>query len=110
MNFPHSPLAVTVPGVDVLADISPAYAEIVTAPALAFVAGLSRQFENRRRALWRSAPSARPSSTPASCPISCPRPERSARATGRSRRCPPTCRTAASRSPARSTARWSSTR
>ena len=54
---------------------------------------------------WRAGWSGRSGSTPASCPISCPRRSRSATATGRSRRSRPTCSTAASRSPARSTAR-----
>ncbi len=53
----------------------------------------------------RRAPSSRTATTPASCRISCPRPRRSATATGASRRSRATCRTAASRSPARSTAR-----
>ena len=55
------------------------------------------------------APSGRSASTPASAPTSSPRRRRSATATGRSRRCRRRCNAAASRSPARSTPRWSST-
>ncbi|MEN6080692.1 malate synthase A [Chromobacterium piscinae] len=43
-------MAVTLPqGVEILADITPAYAEILTPEALAFVAKLHRRFEPRRR-------------------------------------------------------------
>ncbi|MEE9929343.1 malate synthase A [Microvirgula aerodenitrificans] len=38
-------------GVEVLAEITPAYAEILTPEALAFIASLHRQFEGRRREL-----------------------------------------------------------
>src|SRR2546430_1353295 len=39
------------PGVGIRAPVTPAYSQILTAPALDFVAGLARQFEQRRRAL-----------------------------------------------------------
>ncbi|MEO3958088.1 malate synthase A, partial [Chromobacterium piscinae] len=43
-------MAVTLPqGVEILADITPAYAEILTPEALAFVAKLHRRFEPTRR-------------------------------------------------------------
>ena len=39
------------PGVELRGEVSPAYSQILTAPALEFVANLARQFEKRRRVL-----------------------------------------------------------
>ena len=103
---------ITLPeGVQITAEVTPEMAEILTPDALAFVAKLQRAFEPRRQELLAK------------------RVERQARARRRrAARLPardagdprrrldggarprPTSRTAASRSPARSTARWSSTR
>ena len=99
------------PGIEITGAVTPEYAQDPDARS----ARVRRQAAARVRAAPqraarapRRAPGA--SSTPASCRTSCPRRARSATATGRARRCRPTSRTGASRSPARSTARWSSTR
>ena len=98
----HSAVA----GVEINAKPSGRQDEILSAEALAFVAGLHRRFNRRRlRAARRGAWSGRKTSTPASCRTFSPRRRRSATATGRSRRSRPTFSTAGSRSPARSTAR-----
>jgi malate synthase len=48
---PASPAAPAVPGVEVRAPFGPRYDEVLTAPALAFLAQLARAFEDRRREL-----------------------------------------------------------
>ena len=86
--------------------VAAADAEILTPDALAFVELLQRELGPRRRELLAARGArASASSTRARARTSCPRRGTSARATGRSRRPRPTCRTAGSRSPARSTAR-----
>ena len=88
------------PGIEITGRITPEYAadpdargRRVRRQAAAHVRRPPRRVAGAARAR------ARPSSTPASCPISSPRRARCARATGPARRCRPTSRTAASRSP-----------
>ena len=97
-------------GMTISGAIQPGFDAILTPEALAFVADLHRTFEGRRQQLLaarvertaRLDAGERPDFLASTAP--------SARATGRSRRCPRRWRAAASRSPGRSTPRWSSTR
>ncbi len=93
-------------GVVIRGEVKSGYEALLSAEALAFVAGLERKFGAERQAPARPSRGAPgPGSMPAGSPISSPRPRRSATANGRVAPIPPTCWTAASRSPARSTAR-----
>ncbi len=47
----RSPIPPTVPGVEIRAPLGPRYDEILSAPAVAFLAQLARAFEDRRREL-----------------------------------------------------------
>ena len=62
--------AAPVSGVEIRAAASPRADEILSPPALAFLADLHRRFDARRTSCWRAAPSGRSASTPASCPNS----------------------------------------
>ena len=92
-------------GVEVIGEAIPATQEILTPEALAFVAKLHRAHNARRKELL-AVRRAREAARGRRGPTSCPRPPASAKVTGPSTRYPPTCRTAASRSRGRSTARW----
>jgi len=46
-----SPPTATTPGIEIVGRVTPAYAEILTPPALTFIAKLARKFEGRRREL-----------------------------------------------------------
>ena len=95
-----------VPGVEIRGAWGPRYEEILSDEALAFLAGLHRKFNPSRLRLLslpRRAPGAPRCRRAAGFPARDRR--MSATATGRSRRSPPTCSTAASRSPGRPTAR-----
>ena len=89
-------------GVEVLAPVAPEHAHILTPEALAFVAGLEREFRDRRAAILaaraeraaRLAAGERPDFLAETA-------ERPRSATGASRRRRPTWTTGASRSPAR---------
>ncbi|MEJ0068046.1 MAG: hypothetical protein WDO24_04185 [Pseudomonadota bacterium] len=96
---------ISLPGVEIRGDLQPGFEEILTPEAVGFIVELERRFGAERHRLLALAPSSRPDSTRARSPISSRTPPRSARPTGRSRRCPGTCSTAGSRSPVRSTAR-----
>ena len=93
-------------GIEILGEVSPEGAEILTTEALELVARLHRTFEPRRRELL-AARQARAAALDAGGTLDF-LPEtahiREDRAGGSPPR-PPTCRTAASRSPARSIAR-----
>ena len=93
--------------VEIKAPIRPGYEKIMSAEAVAFLAGLERKFGPERKRLlrlraetqarldagWRPDFPAETKSHPR-------------RRIGPSRRCPRICSTAASKSPVRSTARW----
>ena len=79
----------SVEGVAVTGDVTPAYAEILTADALAFVAKLARAFEGRRQELLAAAGGAAGGDRRRDdCRTSCRRRARCARATGRLRPVP----------------------
>ena len=85
----------------------PRFDEILTPEALAFRRDTGPRIRARSRTIARQArraPGRARRREAARLP--CPRPRTSARASGRSRRSPPTCRTGAWRSPARPIARW----
>jgi malate synthase len=77
-------------GVEILGPAEPRFDEILTDEAIAFVAGLQREFGGRRAELLEARGER----------------VRSAGRRGRSQPRRPTCGTAASRSPAPPTARW----
>jgi hypothetical protein len=98
-------MSTTLPaGVTFAAPIAPRYAQILSPEAIAFIVRLQRSFNARRKQLL-AARAVKPRSTPAPGPTSCLRRNTSANPNGPSRHCPPTCSTAAPKSPARSTAR-----
>ena len=80
-------------------------AEILTPEALAFVARLHAELDGERRRLLARRAERQAELDAGELPDFLPDTARCARATGRSRPRRPSCRTAASRSPARSTAR-----
>ena len=80
-----------VSGVEIRAAAGPRFEEILSPPALRFLADLHRRFDARRRELLGRAPSGRSASTPARRRTSWPRRRPSATATGKSRRSRPTC-------------------
>ena len=98
---------ITLPeGVQITAEVTPEMAEILTPDALALVAKLHRAFESRRRELLEARVERAARLDAGELPDFLPETaERPRRRLDRSRRRRPTCRTAASRSPARSTAR-----
>ena len=97
----HSAVA----GVEINAKSSGRQDEILSAEALAFVAGLHRRFNRRRLELLAQRTERQELYDAGACPIFSPRRNRSATATGPSPRSRPTFSTAGSRSPARSIAR-----
>ena len=98
-------------GMQINAPILPGFETILTPPALALVAKLHRAFEPRRQQLLAARAERAKRLDAGERPDFLRRDEaRSATATGRSRRSRRRCTAAASRSPGRSTPRWSSTR
>lgn len=97
-------------GMEIKAEILPAYEDILTPEALALVARLHRAFEPRRQQLLAERAERVKRLDAGERRTSCPRPGTSARATGPSPRFRPRWNAAAWRSPARSRPRWSSTR
>ena len=100
------PAVPRVAGVAIKGKLGPRYAEMLTPAALRFLAELHREFEARARAAARGARRAAGRYDAGELPDFLPdttviRDD----PTGASRRSRPICRTAASRSPARSTAR-----
>ena len=92
-------------GVQVHASPSARQAEILTGEALAFLADLHRRFDARRLELLARRMERQKLFDAGQLPDFLPETKPSATATGRSRRSRPTCWTAGSRSPGRSTAR-----
>ena len=84
--------------------------EILTRNTLAFVADLHRRFDATRKRLLARRSERQRRFDIGELPDFLAETSQSVTATGRSGRSPRTCRTAASSSPGRSTARWSSTR
>ena len=105
------PMTLTLPpGVAINAPILPGFETILTEPALALVARLHRAFEPRRQDAARGARRARPADRRRRAPRFPRRDEGDPRRRLEDRaRCPRRCSAGASRSPARSTPRWSST-
>ncbi len=87
-------------GVEIKAPIKPGFDQILTADALALVARLHRAFNARRKELLAARVERAKRLDAGERPDFSPRPGTSATATGRSRRCPPTCSAGAWRSPA----------
>ena len=81
------------------------YSKVLTAEAIAFIARLERKSVQSGFGCSTGGPKSNGASIPGGSPISCPRPSRSAMETGESRRSRAISETAASRSPARPTAR-----
>ena len=92
-------------GVSIDGVINPDFEKVLTKEAIAFVADLQRRFNPRREELLAARAERQKRLDAGEKPDFLPRPRRSARATGPWRRCRRTSSTAASRSPARSTAR-----
>ena len=94
-------------GIELLARVPREFEEILTPEALAFVANLERAARWTRRELLCARQDRQERLDAGELPDFLPETAaRSRTATGGSRRCRPTCKTAAWRSPARSTARW----
>jgi malate synthase len=83
---------------------------VLPAPLLALLVSLHRAVEPGRQARLQARRERQAFFDQGGLPDFRDDTARSAAATGASRRCRPRCRTAASRSPARPTRRWSSTR
>jgi malate synthase len=98
------------PGIDVTGPVTSQYAEILTPEAMALAAKLQRAFGGRRAELLALRAKRQAEFDAGALPDFLPRRAPSAKATGRVPRFRPTSSTAASRSPDRSIARWSSTR
>ena len=92
-------------GVVIKGAVRSRYDEILTPEALAFLADLHRHFNETRKRLLSRRDERQKRFDAGELPDFLPETSRSAKATGRSRRSRPISSTAASRSPARSTAR-----
>jgi len=93
-------------GVEIKAPIKPGYEKIMSAEAVAFLAGLERKFGPERKRLLRLRAETQARLDAGWRPDFRRRPRAYARRIGMSRRCPRIFSTAASKSPVRSTARW----
>jgi malate synthase len=96
-------------GMQITGEIKPGYETILTPDALALVAKLSREFESRRQQLLAVRVERAKRLDAGERPDFLPKPRTSAMATGKSRRSRKRWNAAAWKSPARSSARWSST-
>ena len=97
-------------GVELRAPVEGRDAEILSADALAFVAELHRRFDGTRRELLAARAERQARIDAGELPDFLPETREIREGEWRVAPVPPTCRTAGSRSPAPSTARWSSTR
>ena len=95
-----------VAGVEIRGAWGPRYDEVLNPETLGFLADLQRKFNPSRLRLLKRREERQARFDAGELPdFPAGDAARSARATGRSRRSPPTCSTVASRSPARSTGR-----
>ena len=92
-------------GVEVVGALQDGFEAVLTNEALAFVAGLHREFNARRQELLARRDERQVEFDNGACPISSPTPRKSASAPGKSHRRPKTSSSAGPRSPVRSTAR-----
>ena len=97
-------------GIEILGEITPAYSEILTPEAMTFLANWRGALKPRGQSACGARKKQAEIDAGALPDFPAETAEIRAKATGRSRRSPRTSRTAASRSPGRWTARWSSTR
>ncbi len=92
-------------GMTLRAEVPADYASILTPEALDFIAGLARKFEPDGSGLLARRAQRQAELDCGASPIFCPRRIGAQRRLDHRRRCRPNCRTGASRSPARRSAR-----
>ena len=101
----HAPQSIYAPGIEITAPVSPAFAEILTPEALLFIAKLQRGFGARRAELLDARAARQQDWDAGKLPDFLPETAH-IRADDSSTPARLTCRIAASKSPARSIAKW----